>query len=282
MPDFEDLKASLSDLQQLARGGQKVVYSATHLNYGNVVVKLFFGTDARSQREIDISTGTDFDCIPRVYETGHVMFDGFDTLYAIEQRVDGEELRKRLLRGEGFSLKEAVDFLEQGLVFIKQLEDKGIVHRDIKPENTIIAPDGKVYFLDFGIARILGVPSLTKTGALVGPHTPGYAAPEQFNNLKNDIDSRADLFSIGVVTYECLSGKNPFSEGAVSHLDILQRTETITPVTFQIPGDTQQQFMGLLSSLMGKFPSRRPRNATQALNWLSVAKPTLQYEEAKP
>lgn len=282
MRDFEELKATLSDLQQLARGGQKVVYSATHPAYGSVVVKLFFKTDARSQREIDISTETDFDCVPQIYETGHVIYVGSDTLYVIEQRVDGEDLRKHLLRGEGFSLKEAVDFLEQGLAFIKQLEDKNIVHRDIKPENIIVSADGKVYFLDFGIARILGAQSLTKTEALMGPHTPGYAAPEQFNNLKSDIDSRADLFSIGVVTYECLSGKNPFSEGAVSHLDILQRTETITPVTFQIRGDTQQQLMGLLSSLMGKFPSRRPKNATQALNWLTAAKPTLQYEEAKP
>ena len=115
----------------------------------------------------------------------------------------------------------------------------------------------------------------------MGPHTPGYAAPEQFNNLKSDIDSRADLFSIGVVTYECLSGKNPFSAGAISHLDILQRTETITPVSFQIIGDTQQQFMGLLSSLMGKYPSRRPKDATQALNWLSAAMSTLKYEEVK-
>jgi len=123
------------------------------------------------------------------------------------------------------------------------------------------------------------MPSLTKTDALIGPHTPGYAAPEQFNNLKKDIDSRADLFSIGVVTYECLSGFNPFSEGAISHFDILQRTETVTPLSFQIYGDTQQQFMGLLSSLMGKYPSRRPQNANQALNWLNGAKYTFQFEE---
>ncbi|MDR1204201.1 MAG: serine/threonine protein kinase [Peptococcaceae bacterium] len=281
MRDFKELEATFSDLKILARGGQKVVYSATHPIFGCVVVKLFFKTDARSQREIDISANSDFDCVPAIYEIGHVTYVGADTLYVVEQRVDGEELRKRIERGERFTLKEAVDFLGQGLAFIKQLEDKNIVHRDIKPENIIVSADRKVYFLDFGIARILGVPSLTKTEALIGPHTPGYAAPEQFNNLKSDIDSRADLFSIGVVTYECLSGKNPFNEGATSHLDILQRTETITPVSFQIQGDTQQQFMGLLSSLMGKFPSRRPKDATQALNWLSAAKSTLQYERAK-
>lgn len=277
MRDFKDLVGASSDLQQIARGGQKVVFSATHPSYGSVVIKLFFETNARSQREIEIGEGTDFDCVPKIYEKGYILYDGVNTLYVIEQRVDGEELRKRLKRGEKFSLKEAVEFLEQGLTFIVQLEDKKIVHRDIKPENIIISPCGKVYYLDFGISRILGASSLTKTELLIGPHTPGYAAPEQFNNLKNDIDSRADLFSIGVVTYECLSGRNPFSEGAASHLDILQRTETITPVTFQIPGDSQYQFMGFLSSLMSKFPSRRPRNTTQALNWLLAVKQTLQY-----
>lgn len=281
MRDFKELEETLSDLTQMARGGQKIVYSATHPTFGSVVLKLFFETGARSQREIDINSETSFDCVPKIYETGHVTYTGSDMLYIIEQRVDGEELRKRLVRGERFKLKEAVGFLKQGLVFIKQLEEKKIVHRDIKPENIIIAADGKVYFLDFGIARVLDVSSLTKTEAQIGPHTPGYAAPEQFNNLKSYIDSRADLFSIGVVTYECLSGNNPFSEGAIDSLDILQRTETITPVSFQIIGDTQQQFMGLLSSLMGKYPSRRPRNATQALSWLSAAMSTLKYEEVR-
>ena len=278
MRDFDSLKSTLTDVTQIARGGQKVVYGAVHPTHGSIVIKLFFKTDARSQREIGISENLSFDCVPVIYETGNVIYEGTDTLYVIEQRVSGEELRERIERNERFTLKEAVDFLEQGLSFIKQLEIKSIVHRDIKPENIIVSDNGKVYFLDFGIARILGLPSLTKTAAIVGPHTPGYAAPEQFNNLKSDIDSRADLFSIGVVTYECLSGQNPFSEGARSHLEILQRTETITPVSFQIKGDTQQQFMGLLSSLMGKYPSRRPKDATQALNWLNAAKSTLIYE----
>jgi serine/threonine-protein kinase len=274
MQTFDEFKADLSNFAPITRGGQKAVFSAKHPRFGSVVVKLFFKNDLRSQRELDISKSTVFDCVPTIYESGQILYESVETLYVVEQRVEGDELRKRIERGERFSLREAVDFLEQGLIFIRQLEQKRIVHRDIKPENIIISPDSKVYFLDFGIARILGVPSLTKTEAIAGPHTPGYAAPEQFNNLKNDIDSRADLFSIGVVTYECLSGANPFREGARGDLDVLQRTETITPVTFQVQGDSQQQFMGLLSSLMGKYPSRRPKDAEQALNWLIAAKST--------
>ena len=206
-----------------------------------------------------------------------MFYEGKETLYTIEQRIMGEVLRKRIEQGSRFSLQEAVNLLEQGLLFINQLEDKKIIHRDIKPENIIVSEDGTVYFLDFGIARALEMESLTKTEAVLGPHTPGYAPPEQFNNLKNDIDSRADLFSLGVVVYECLTGKNPFREGARSALEILQKTETITPVIYTVRGDTQQQFMALLGSLMGKYPSRRPKDAKQALDWLTAAKPTLQY-----
>lgn len=277
MHDFDSYRSTLNGLTQIARGGQKVVFSATHPVWGDVVLKLFFRADERSQREISISEDFKFDCVPTIYEAGHIIYEGADTLYVLEKKISGTELRKRISSGKRFSLKEGVSFLEKGLLFIQQLEEKKIVHRDIKPENIIVSEKGDVFFLDFGIARILDAPSLTKTEAIAGPHTPGYAAPEQFNNLKKDIDSRADLFSIGVVTYECFSGHNPFSEGAVSHLEILQRTETVTPVSFSIAGDTQNQFMGLLSSLMGKYPSRRPANAAQAMTWLNAAKATLQY-----
>jgi serine/threonine protein kinase len=278
MREFNELRESLKNVTLLARGGQKLVYSAEHPKYGDIVIKLYFSVnDPRSKREIDIGQNSSFDCVPTIFETGYVIHNDNETLYIIEQRINGDDLRKRLERGERFNLSKAVDFLEQGLLFIKQIEQKGIIHRDIKPENIILSEEGKVFFLDFGIARILGMPSLTKTEALLGPHTPGYAAPEQFNNLKSSIDSRTDLFSIGVVTYECLTGKNPFREGSRSALEVLQKTETLTPVTYVIEGDTQQQFMALLSSLMGKYPSRRPRDAEQALGWLNAAKKTFIY-----
>lgn len=278
MQEFNDFLKNLSNVTSLARGGQKVVYSATHQKYGDVVLKIFFSfDDPRSKREIDIGLNSGIKGIPTIFEQGFLTYEGSETLYVIEERINGTDLQKRLESGERFDLKKTVSFLEQGLAFIKQIEAKGIVHRDIKPANIIMSDDGQVYFLDFGIARIIGENSLTKTEAMLGPHTPGYAAPEQFNNLKKDIDSRADLFSIGVVTYECLTGTNPFREGARSHLEVLQKTETITPVAYNIKGDTEHQLMGIIGSLMGKFPSRRPKNASQAIDWLEATKSTLEY-----
>lgn len=279
MKDFNNLKITLTNIQPLARGGQKEVFTASHPTHGEVVLKLFFAAnDPRSQREIEIGR-TNITGIPVIFETGRLMYNGNDTLYIIEEKVAGIDLKARLEYGERFNLKQAVDFLEQSLQFICQIEKMGIVHRDIKPANIILSDNGQVHFLDFGIARVIGEMSLTKTEAIFGPCTPGYAAPEQFNNLKKDIDSRADLFSIGVVTYECITGTNPFQEGARSQLEMLLKTETITPVAHNIKGDNEHQFMGILGSLMGKYPSRRPQNATQAIDWLEAAKPTLSYEE---
>ncbi|MGN0354308.1 MAG: serine/threonine-protein kinase [Muricoprocola sp.] len=280
MRKFQEMcQEEFEKIELMARGGQKIVFDGIHNSYGETVIKLYFQlNDPRSLREIQIEKDLNLSMVPKIYETGTIEYEGTETLYIIEQKVKGTELRKVLECGKRFSLEEAVIFLEQGLEFISCIEDKGIVHRDIKPENIIRADDGKIFFLDFGIARILGADSLTRTGAMMGPHTPGYAAPEQFNNLKREIDSRADIFSLGVVTYECITGKNPFREGSVNALEVLQKTETITPVQYSIKGDTQSQFMALLGAMMGKYPSRRPRTAKQAIDWLKVAKNTFVYE----
>lgn len=280
MKKFQEMcQEEFEKIELMARGGQKIVFDGVHNSYGETVIKLYFQlNDPRSLREIQIERDLNLSMVPKIYETGTIEYEGTETLYIIEQKVKGTELRKVLESGKRFSLEEAVTFLEQGLEFIACIENKGIVHRDIKPENIIRADDGRIFFLDFGIARILGADSLTRTGAMMGPHTPGYAAPEQFNNLKKEIDSRADIFSLGVVTYECITGKNPFREGSINALEVLQKTETITPVQFSIKGDTQSQFMALLGAMMGKYPSRRPRTAKQAIDWLKVAKKTFVYE----
>ena len=280
MKKFQEMcQEEFEKIELMARGGQKIVFDGVHNSYGETVIKLYFQlNDPRSLREIQIERDLNLSMVPKIYETGTIEYEGTETLYIIEQKVKGTELRKVLESGKRFSLEEAVTFLEQGLEFIACIENKGIVHRDIKPENIIRADDGRIFFLDFGIARILGADSLTRTGAMMGPHTPGYAAPEQFNNLKKEIDSRADIFSLGVVTYECITGKNPFREGSINALEVLQKTETITPVQYSIKGDTQSQFMALLWAMMGKYPSRRPRTAKQAIDWLKVAKKTFVYE----
>ena len=276
MLEFKEFKrgfVSFSD-EPIASGGQKVVYRAEHPRYGALVVKVLKEKNERIAREIKIVHDNNFVSVPTIFEIVTIDYQGKETDAILEEYIDGDSLREVINSGKRFGLLEAADFLRRSLEFLAEISSKHIVHRDIKPENIILV-DGNPVFLDFGIARVLDADSLTRTGEM-GPNTPGYAAPEQFYGIKDRIDGRADLFSIGVVTYELITGKNPFREHARNVYQIYNNTVTVTPVSYQIPGDAQLQFMGLLSSLMNKQVAARPKNAEQALEWLQSARSTFE------
>lgn len=255
------LMPELDSINRIFRGGQKVVYRANHLVHGDIVLKLMIqpGLDPRVTREIQILSDYSFPHVPSLYDSGVLKHNGNDIPYLLEQYIDGETLRKKIDRG-ALPLIDCLTLMHSLLETVVELEKECLVHRDIKPDNIIIDNVAGVWLIDFGIARIISQSSITATAAHYGPHTAGYAAPEQIRNLKKDIDSKADLFAIGVVLYEAISGQNPFIDGARDYLDILRRTETMVLPVLSIPGDSQGQMAGFIDVLMGKFPSRRPGN----------------------
>lgn len=127
--------------------------------------------------------------------------------YIVMEYLEGENLRERLQRQGAVPLKEAVDIMLQVLAALEHAHRMGVVHRDIKPENIHILPDGLVKLTDFGIARIVFEPNITIDGQIFG--TPSYMSPEQIEG--GEIDHRTDIFSAGVVLYEMLTGRKPFT-----------------------------------------------------------------------
>ena len=146
-------------------------------------------------------------------------------------------------------------------------ETQHMVHRDIKPENLLIGPNGKIWIIDFGIVRLLQLTSATLTQQRFGLFTPGYGAPEQVRNLKPKIDARADLFSVGVVLYESFNGSNPYLAGKGNVLEIVQDLCNRDLPLLTIPGDIDGKLSEFVASLCARFPSRRPPNAREALQW---------------
>ncbi len=267
----------LTNITPMAQGGQKLVYRATHPAHGEVVLKLILDStaDERTRREIEVAKNGRFTNVPKLHNSGVIPYGGGQTVYLLERFVEGETLHARLQRAGALPLDEGLHLLENLLVTAVELEQQQLVHRDIKPLNIILGLHGEVWLLDFGIARHLDKTSITATANHFGPHSAGYAAPEQFRNLKGDIDIRADLFSIGVVTYEVLTGFQPFLTGARDHLDVLRRTAALTPPALAIPGDSRKQLSGFVAMLMDKYPSRRPRTAQLALQWFRDVLPTV-------
>jgi predicted Ser/Thr protein kinase len=208
-PQFPQLEI----LELLGRGGMGVVYKARqrHLNR-LVAVKILppsAGADPafaeRFTREAQALAQLNHPNIVQVYDFGRT--DEF--FYFIMEFVDGANLRT-LIRDGHLEPAQALKIVPQICEALQFAHDEGIVHRDIKPENILIDKRGRVKIADFGLAKLLGRSpeelSLTGTGQLMG--TLGYMAPEQLQQA-HSVDHRADIYSLGVVFYEMLTGKLP-------------------------------------------------------------------------
>jgi len=262
--------SGLEDFQALVPGGQKEVFRARDKATGETVVLKLFHADAdveRALRELRAVTDLSGHRIPRIIDSGSARSHVGDHVYFVEQFVEGETLRILLNR----TTPGPVDirrWAEQLLTTLEAAERAAIVHRDIKPENIIIDGHGDAWLIDFGISRHLTLESVTSTSAYRGPHTAGYAPPEQFTNSKHQVDVRADLFALGVVVYECLEGRNPFTESAGSREEILRRVASMDLPPVALREGVSSTLADLVQSMTRRSLSQRPRSAADALRWL--------------
>lgn len=217
-------------IRSLGQGGMGQVFEAQHLYIDKrVALKLLrpeITTSAeavgRFQREAMAASTIGHENIVRIDDFGRLP-DG--RVYLTMEYLDGESLSALLLRGP-LPLPNVLDITIQICRGLAAAHAKGIVHRDMKADNVFLCrPDGRVAILDFGIAKIgaHGSSNLTKTGAVFG--TPNYMSPEQA--MGQPVDHRADIYSLGVMLYEMLTGVVPFE--AESFMGVLTRHITETP-----------------------------------------------------
>ena len=141
--------------------------------------------------------------------------------------VEGEDLRGLMLEKKKLAPEEAVEIMQQVCRALEAAHSVGIIHRDLKPQNIMRDKTGRVLVMDFGLARTLEGDGMTQTGALVG--TMDYMSPEQA--LGKDLDQRSDLFALGLIFYELLTGKMPYKADSVV-ASLLKRTqERAAPVS---------------------------------------------------
>ena len=183
--------------------------------------------------------------------------------YMVMELLEGQNLREILQVKGVLSLEEALNITEQVLNALIVAHSHGVIHRDIKPENIHILPSGIVKITDFGIARITFEPSLTMEGEVFG--TPSYMSPEQIRGLS--LDGRSDLFSLGVVMYEILSGKKPFtgdSPVTITYNILSQQPEPIPGLPLPV--------WEVIRKALEKNPANRFRDAEEMLNSLKKAR----------
>ncbi|MFN8517239.1 MAG: protein kinase [Chloroflexia bacterium] len=224
-----DIVGNYRLIERIGRGGMGVVYRGQHLRLGSdAAVKVLAASLAeeadfvqRFRREAVSAAALDHPSIVRVWDYGEQ--DGL--AYLIMPLLTGGSLESRLRKGP-LSLDQALDYLRAIADALDYAHSKGLVHRDLKPANILLDERGEAHLADFGIAQVVGSEErLTRTGVGIG--TPEYMAPEQ---LQGRAERRSDLYALGVVLYQMLSGQVPYSGSTPYEVITKHLTAVLPPV----------------------------------------------------
>ena len=258
---------------EVGRGGMATVYRATDRKLGrSVAVKVLdphltplLGS-GRFLREIAIAAALQHPNIVPLYESGG---EG-QFLYYTMPFVEGETLRARLERESQLPVEEALGITEDVAAALGCAHEQGVVHRDIKPENILLS-GGRALVTDFGIARAIsaaGEDRLTSAGIAIG--TPAYMSPEQAGG-QAQVDGRSDIYSLGCVLYEMLSGEPPFTgrtAQAVLSRQMQERPRSLQVVRPALP----LAFQDVVEKMLAKVPADRYATAAALVEALEHAK----------
>jgi serine/threonine-protein kinase len=266
-------------LGELGRGGMGAVYRARDpLLNREVAVKLISSTDLtveleeRFQREAQVVAQMDHPAIVPIYDLGR--HEG--TLFFVMPVVSGTTLL-RLLRDQSLRLGEVVDIGIQVADALDYSHSRGVVHRDIKPANIMVTREessgARVRVMDFGLAHATSESRLTKTGTLVG--TVAYLSPEQV--ASRAFDGRSDIYSLGVVLYECLLGDPPFT-GEVQSI-LYRIVHEIPQPPRALGAEIREELQDIILRCLEKDPAKRPQKAGQVAEALRRHKSSLATDE---
>ena len=171
------------------------------------------------------------------------------TAYLVMELVAGEPLAAVLARQRRLSAEHTLDIIEQAGNALQAAHERGLVHRDVKPGNILLTPDGTVKLTDFGIARAVDAAPLTRAGIVMG--TAHYIAPEQAAG--SEVGPASDVYSLGVVGYECLTGHRPFHADSAVTVAMMHIRDTPAP----LPPDVPHGVRSLIEATLVKDPRQR-------------------------
>lgn len=247
-------------VQRLGDGGMGTVYRATDEMLGRDVAIKVLRADLEEQPALIERFRQEAMALARLSHPGIATLHGLQphgaSFLMVMEYVPGETLDTHLRRQGRLPWMRAVAVTVAMLEALAHAHAQGVVHRDIKPANVMLTPDERVKLMDFGIARLRGVARQTRLGFAVG--TPSYMAPEQLRS--EDVDGRTDLYAVGLVLYELLTGEAPFVADSDHALMHQQLTRPVPPVSARVV-DVPRVLEAIIARLTAKDPERRYADA---------------------
>jgi serine/threonine-protein kinase len=249
---------------ELGKGAMGIVYKATDplLNRAVAIKTINLSADqdemadfeARFQLEAKAAGGLNHPNIVTVYDIGNAG----NVAYLAMELLEGAELRARMTSGARLPIADAAGIAMQVAEGLAYAHQHGVVHRDIKPANIMIVRDGLVKITDFGIARMRSADVRTQTGVMLG--SPKYMSPEQV--LGKRAEPGSDIFSLGVILYEMLTGKAPFTGADVNAL-MFQIVNLAPPAPSSINAQVPAMLDFIVAKALAKAPDERYANARE-------------------
>lgn len=272
--------------ERLGRGGMAEVFRAYHANLDRfVAIKVLHGFLAddpefksRFEKEARNIARLKHPHIVQVYDFD---FDSdSDSYYMVMELIEGPTLKERLSRllseGRLLSVLDAVRIVGEATGALAYAHSQNMVHRDVKPGNLMLDRDNRIVLADFGIAKIVTGAQFTSTGGMVG--TPAYMSPEQ--GLGEPGDERSDLYSLGVIFYQLLTGRLPYDAEAPLAVILKHLNEPI-PSVRSIRPTVPEQVDTLIMRLMAKDPATRYQTANDLIADLDMLEQSLAAQEVE-
>ncbi len=261
-------------LEELGRGGMGRVYKVFDKRIKDEVALKLLRSDIaddpqvveRFSNELKFARKIVHKNVGRMYDLG----EAEGVLYITMEFVPGEDLKAFIKRAGQLSIGKSITIVEQVCEGLVEAHKLGVVHRDLKPQNIMIDKAGNAHIMDFGIARSLSAEGITDAGVIIG--TPEYMSPEQVGG--EDVDQRSDLYSLGIILYEMVSGRVPFQSDSAFAVGMKHKSEkpqapqTIDP---QIPDNLNRMILKCLE----KEKERRFQTAEEILSDLKVIKESI-------
>ncbi len=256
-------------VRRIGEGGMGAVYQARDVELNRVVaVKVIRPSLAKNpeilnrfKQELILARQVTHKNVIRIYDLAE--FDGVK--FITMDFIDGRDL-KSVLRANGkFEPRQAAEIIEQVCRGLEAAHSEAVIHRDLKPQNIMMDRSGKITVMDFGIARSTAPGGMTHTGALIG--TPEYMSPEQAKGEK--LDARSDLFAVGIIFYELLTGDTPY-KAETSMASLYKRTWEKVPPPIELVPETPKPLNAIAVRCLEIDREKRYASATEILADLEV------------